>query len=174
MASGPITSWQMECENVKTVRDFLFLGSRITAGGHCNYEVKRCLLLGRKPMKNPDNTLKSRDTTLPTNTHSQSYGLSSSYVQLWMLDHKEGWCRRIDAFELWCLSRLFESPLDSKEIKPVHPKGNEPWIFIGRIDAEASILWPPDAKNQLIGRDPDAGEDWRQKEKGVAEDEMVE
>ena len=82
MASGPVTSWQTECENVKTVRDFIFLGSRITAGGECSYEGKRRLLLGRKPMKNPDNTLKSRDTTLPTNTHSQSYVFSSSYVQL--------------------------------------------------------------------------------------------
>ena len=175
MASGPITSWQIECENVKTVRDFLFLGSRITAGGHCNYEVKRCLLLGRKPMKNPDNTLKSRDTTLPTNTHSQSYGLSSSYVQLWMLDHKEGWCWRTDVFELWCWSRLFEGPLNSKEIKSIKPKGNQTGICIGRAcaEAEAPVLWPPDVKSPFIGKGPDAGKVWRQKEKGTTEDEMV-
>ena len=82
MASGPITSWQIECENVKTVRDFIFLGSRITAGGECSYEVKRRFFLGRKAMENLDNILKSRDTTLPTNIHSQSYGFSSSYIQL--------------------------------------------------------------------------------------------
>ena len=162
MASGP-TSSQTEDENVKTVTDFVFLGSKITAGGHCSYEVKRCLLLGRKAMKNPDSILKSRDITLPTNTHSQSCGLSSSYVQLWMLDHKEGWCRRIDAFELWCLSRLFESPLDSKGIKSIKPKGNQPGICIGRTcaEAEAPVLWPPDVKSWFIGKGPDAGKDRR-------------
>ena len=129
---------------MKTVTDFIFLGSKTTAGGDCSYEVKRRLLLGRKAMKNPDGILKSRDTTLPTNIHSQSYGLSNSYVQLWMSDHKEGWCRRIDAFELWWLSRLFESPLDSKGIKPIKPKGNQPGICIGRTcaEAEAPVLWP--------------------------------
>ena len=83
--------------------------------------------------------------------------------------------RRIDAFELWCWRRLLKSPLDSKEIKPVNPKGNQSWIFIGRTDAkeEASILWPPDVKNWLIGKDPDATKDWRQEEKGMTEDEMV-
>ena len=114
MASCPITSWQIQGENMKTVRDFVFLGSKITVGGDCSHEVKRCLLLGRKTMKNPDSILKSRDITLPTNTHSQSCGLSSSYVQLWMLDHKEGWRRRTDAFELWCWSRLFQSPLKAR------------------------------------------------------------
>ena len=82
MASCPITSWQIQGENMKTVRDFVFLGSKITVGGDCSHEVKRCLLLGRKTMKNPDSILKSRDITLPTNTHSQSYGLSNSYVQM--------------------------------------------------------------------------------------------
>ena len=86
---------------------------------------------------------------------------------------KKAECWRIDAFELWCWKTL-ESPLDCK-IKPVNPKGNQPWIFIGRTDAEAEapILWPPDMKSQLIRKDPDAGKDWKQKEKGVAEDEMV-
>ena len=82
--------------------------------------------------------------------------------------------RRIDAFEQWCWRRL-ESPLDCKEIQPVHPKGNQSWILTGRTDAEAEapILWPPDAKNWLIGKSPDAGKDWRQEEKGTTEDEMV-
>ena len=174
MASGP-TSSQTEDENVKTVTDFVFLGSKITAGGHCSYEVKRSLLLGRKAMKNPDSILKSRNITLPTNIHSENYGLSSSYVQLWMLAHKEGWHRRTDAFELWCWSRLFESPLNSKEIKPIKPKGNRPGICIGRTcaEAEAPVLWPLDAKSPFIGKGPDAGKDWRQEEKGTTEDVMV-
>ena len=92
----------------------------------------------------------------------------------WTIRKAEG--RRIDAFELWCWRRLFlESPLDCKEIQPVHPKGNQPWIFIGRTDAEADdpILWPPDVKTWLIGKDPDTGKDWGQEEKGMTENEMI-
>ena len=104
----------------------------------------------------------------------QSYGFSSSHVWMWETTKKaESW--RIDASELWCWKRLFRvPPLDCKEIKPVNPIGNQPWIFIGRADAEAEtpILWPPDAKSQLIGKDPDAGKDWGQ-EKGGTEDEML-
>ena len=105
--------------------------------------------------------------------HSQSYGFPSSHVQMWELDHKESWVLKNWCFWTVVLEKILESPLDSKEIKPVNPKGNQPWIFIERADAEALILWPPDAKSWLIGKDPDAGEDWRQKEKGVTEDEMV-
>ena len=108
--------------------------------------------------------------------YSQNYGFSSSHVQLWELDHKEGrgpknWC-----FWTVVLEKTLERPLNCKEIKPVNPKGNQPWLFIGRTGAEveASILWPPDAKSWLIGKDPDAGKDWRQEEKGMTEDEMVE
>ena len=92
--------------------------------------------------------------------------------EIWTIKKAE--CRRIDAFELWCWRRLL-SLLDSKEIQPVHPKGNQSWLFIGRTDAEAetSVLWPPDAKNWLIWKDPDAGRDWRQEENGITEDEMV-
>ena len=103
---------------------------------------------------------------------SQSYGFSSSYVCIWELDIKKEKYWRIDAFELWGWRKL-ESPLDSKKIKPVNPKGNQPWIFIGRADAEAPILWPPDVKNWLIGKDPDAAKDWRWEEKGTTEGEMV-
>ena len=106
---------------------------------------------------------------------SQSYGFSSSHVQMWELNHKNEH-QRIDAFELWCWRRLLRVPfLDSKEIKPVNPKGNQSWIVIGRADAEAEapVLWPPDTKSKLIGKDPDAGKDWKQKEKRAAEDEMV-
>ena len=88
---------------------------------------------------------------------------------------KKAECQRIDAFELWCWRKTLESPLDCKEIQPVHPKGNQSWIFIGRIDAEAetSIFWPPDAKTCLTGKDPDAGKEWRQEKKGTTEDELV-
>ena len=106
---------------------------------------------------------------------SQIYGFSSSHVWLWELDHKEGW-----APNFWCLwtvvlEKTLESPLDSKKIKPVNLKGNQPWIFIGRTDAEAEapILWPPNVKDWLIGKDPDAGKDWTQEEKEVPEDEMA-
>ena len=106
--------------------------------------------------------------------YSQSYGFSSSHVRMWELDCKEGW-----ALKNWCLQivleKTLESPLDSKEVKPVNPKGNKPWTFIGRTDAEAeaSILWPPDAKSHFFGKDPDAGKDWRQNEKRATEDDMI-
>ena len=90
---------------------------------------------------------------------SQSYGFSSSHVQIWEVDHKEGWMPKNWCFRTVVLEKTLESPMGSKEIKPVTPKGNQPWIFIGRTDAEALILWPPDAKSQLIGKDPDAGKD---------------
>ena len=106
---------------------------------------------------------------------SQSYGFSSSHVWMWKLDHKESWTLNNWFFWTVVLEKTLESPLDFKEIQPVNPKGNQSWIFIGRTDAkaEAPILWAPDVKNWLIGKDPDAGKDWRQKEKGTIEDEMV-
>ena len=106
---------------------------------------------------------------------SQSYGFSSSHVWMWELGHKEGWAPKNWYFWAVLLEKTLESPLDCKEIKSVNPKGNQSWIFIGRTDAKAetSILWPPDVKSQLIEKDPDAGNDWRQEEKGMTEDEMV-
>ena len=94
---------------------------------------------------------------------------------MWELDHKESWAPKNCCFWTVVLEKTLESPLDSKEIQAVHPKGNQSWMFIGRTDAEAEapILWPPDAKNWLTGKDPDAGEDWRQEEKGKTENEMV-
>ena len=99
----------------------------------------------------------------------------SSNVQKWKLDHKEGWAPKNGCFQIVVLEKTPESPLNSKEIKPVNPKGNQPWIFIGRTDAqaEALILWPSDAKSQPIGKDPDARRDWGEEEKGATEDEMV-
>ena len=106
---------------------------------------------------------------------SQSYGFSSDHVWLWELDHKEGWVLKKWYFWIMVLEKTLESPLDCKEITPVNPKGNQPWMFIGRTDAEAEapILWPPDVKSRLTGKDPDVGKDWGQKEKGATEDEMV-
>ena len=105
----------------------------------------------------------------------QSYGLSSSHVWMWELDYKESWVPKNWCFWAVVLDKTLESPLGYKEIKPVNPKGNQSWIFIGRTDAEAEtpILWPRDAKNWFIGKDPDAGKDWRQEEKETTEDEMV-
>ena len=106
---------------------------------------------------------------------SQSYGFSSSHVSMWEVDHKEGWLKQNWCFHIVVLEKSLKSPSDSKEAKPVNPKGNQPWIVIGRTDveAEAAILWPPDVKSRLIGEDPDTGKDWRQKEKKVTGDEMV-
>ena len=104
--------------------------------------------------------------------YSQSYGFSSSHIWMWELDHKETWLLKNWCFWNAGLEKTLESPLDRKEVKPVNPKGNQPWIFIGKTNAEAPILWPPDAKNWLIGKDTDAGKYWRQ-EKGTTEDEMV-
>ena len=124
---------------------------------------------------NLDSVLKSRNIILSTGVHSQSYGFSDSHVQMWEMDHKEGWVPKNWCFWTVVLEKTLESPLDSKEIQPVNPKGNQSWIFIGRIDAEAEtpIFWPLDAKNWLIGKHPDAGKDWRQEEKRTTEDEMV-
>ena len=106
---------------------------------------------------------------------SQSYSFSSSQVWMWDLDHKESWALRNWWFWAVVLEKALESPLDCKEIQPVNPKGNQSWIFIGRADAVTLVLlrWPPDAKNWLIRKDPDAGKDWRQEEKGTTEDEIV-
>ena len=147
---------------METVRDFIFLGSKITADGDYIHEIKRCLLLGRKSMTNLDSILKSRHYFTNKDLSSQSYGFSSSHVWMWELEYKESW-----VLKNWCfwsvVLKTLESLLDCKEIQPVHPKGNQSWIFVGRTDAEAEapILWPPDAKNWLICKDPDAGEDWR-------------
>ena len=125
-------------------------------------------------MTNLDSILKSRDFT-NKGSYSQSYGFSSSHVWMWELEHKESWVPKNWCFWTVVLEKTLESPLDCKEIQPVHPKWNQSWIFIVKTDVEAEtpILWPPDAKKWLIGKDPDAGEDWRCKEKWMTEDEMV-
>ena len=167
MASGPITSWQIDGETLEAVTDFIFWSSKISADGDCSHEIKICLLLGRKVMTNLDSILKGRDIA-NKGPSSQSYGFYSSHIWMWELDNKEGWVPKNWCFWTAVLEKTLESPLDCKEIQPVHSKGNRSWIFIGRTDteAEALILWPPYAKNWLIGKDPDAGKDWRREEWG--------
>ena len=176
MASGPITSWQIDGETMETMTDFIFLGSKIIADSDCSHEIKRQLLLGRKAITNLDSILKSRDITLPTKIHLVKamffpvvmYGCDSWTIKKsWVL---KNWC-----FWIVVLEKTLESPLDCKEIKPVNPKWNQSWLFIGRTDAEAEapILWPPDAKNWLTGKYSDVGKHWRQEEKGTTGDEMV-
>ena len=145
MASSPITSWQIDGETMETVTDFIFLGFKITADGDCSHEIKRRLLLGRKAVTNLDNILKSLDITLPT----KACGFSSSHVWMWELDCKEGWVLKNWCFWTVVLEKTLESPLYCKEIKPVNPKGNQSWIFIGRTYAEAEvpIFWPLDVKS---------------------------
>ena len=155
--------------------DFIFEGSQITADGDCSHEIKRLLLLGRNAMTNLDSILKSRDITLPTKVHlvkAMVFPVVMYGCESWTVKKAGGpknWC-----FRTVVLEKTPESPLDCKEIQPVNPKGNQSWVFIGRNDAEAEapVLWPPDAKNWLIGEDPDAGKDWRQEKKGTTEDEM--
>ena len=156
---------------MQTVRDFIFLGSKITADGDCSH--KRHLLLGREVTTNLDSILNIRDITLPTKFHLVKamvfpvvmYGCESWTIKSWV---PKNW------FFWTVVLKTLESPLDCKEVQPVHPKGDQSWVFIGRTDAEAEtpILWPPHAKSWLIGKDPDAGIDWRQ-EKGTTEDEMA-
>ena len=160
---------------METVRDFIFVGSKITADGDCSHEIKRCLLLEIKVMTNLDSILKSRDVTLSTKVCLVKAMVSSSHVWRWKLDYKESWAQKNWCFWTVVLEKTLESPLTSKEIQSVHPKGNQSWIFIRRIDAEAEtpILWPSDAKNWLILKDLDAGKDWGHEEKVRTEDEMV-
>ena len=150
MASGPITSWEIDGETVETVSDFIFWGSKITADGDFSHEIKRRLLLGRKVMINLDSLLKSRDITLSTKVRlvkAMVFPVVMYGCESWTV--KKAGSRKIDAFELWCWRRLFESPLDCKEIQPDHLERDKSWVFIGRTDAEAEtpILWPSHTKS---------------------------
>ena len=175
MASGPITAWQIEGKKVEVVTDFLFLGSKITADGDCSHEIRRWLLLGRKAMTNLDSVFveKQRHYLADKGLYSQGYGLPSGHIQLWKLDCKEG--RVPKNWYLWTvvLEKTPESPLDSKEIKPVNLKGNQPWILFGRTDARCQF-WSSDANSWLTGKVPDDLKDWGQKEKRASEGEMAE
>ena len=153
----------------KEVTDLIFLGSKITADGDGSHKIKRRLLHGRKAMTNLDSMLKSRDISLPTKVRLVKAMVFQVVIWMCELDYKESWAPKNWCFWTVVLEKTLESPLDCKEIQPVNPKGNQSWIFTGRTDseAEAPILWPPDAKNWLVGKDPDAGKDWKQEKKGT-------
>ena len=149
MASGSITSWQIDGETVETVADFIFLTSKITADGDCSHEVKRHLLLGRKVMTNLDSILKSKDIALSTKVHlvkAMVFPVVMYGCESWTIKKAE---HRKLMFLNCGVEKTLESPLDCKEIHPVHPKADQSLVFIGRIDAEAEtpILWPPDVKS---------------------------
>ena len=173
MASGPITSWQIDGETVETVTD-LFFGLQI----HWRWWLQpwnKKTLLGSKVMTNLDSILKSRHYFANKGLSSQGYRLSSRHVWMWELDYKESWALKNWCFWTVVLDKTLERPLDCKEIQQVHPKGDQSWVFTGRTDVESEtpILWPPDGKSWLIGKDPDAGRDWGQEENGTTEDEMA-
>ena len=150
-----------------------FGGSKITADGECSHEIKRHLLLGRKVMTNLDSRFKNRDITLQTK-FCRVKAMVFPMV-MWKLDGEESWVPKN-----WCvwtvmLEKTLENPLDCKEIQPVHSEGDQSWVFFGRTDARAEtpVLWPPNVRSWLIGKDSDAGRDWGQEEKGTTEDEMA-
>ena len=152
MASGPIISRQIDRETMATVADFYFLGLQNHCRWWSSHEIKRCSLLERKAMTNPDSILKSRDITLPTKIYlvkAMFFSVVRYGCESWAI--KKAKCQRIYIFWTVVLEKTLESSLDCKEIKPVNPKGNQSWIFIGRTgdEAEAPVLWPSDAKNRL-------------------------
>ena len=166
--SGPITSWQIDGETTETVRDFIFLGSKIAADGDCSHEIKRCLLLGRKAMTNLDSLLKCRDITLPTKVwivEAMVFPVVMYRCESWTIKMAES--RRTDAFKLWCWRRLLRVPWTARS--------NQPWILVGRTEAKAKtpVFWSSHGNSWLIWKDPDAGKDWGQEEKRMTENEMV-
>ena len=181
MASGPITLWQIDGEKWKQWQIFFPWAPKSVWTDDFSHEIKRRLLIGRKAITNLDSLLKSRDISLPTKVCIvQVKAMVSPVVmyrcEIWTIRKAERW--RIDAFTAVVLERTFESTidintpdvdltLDSNEITPANPKGNQCWIFTERAEAEAPIFWPSDAKSQLVGKDPDAGKDWGQVEKGA-------
>ena len=161
MTFDPITSWKIDQETMETVTDFIFLGSKITADDDCNHEIKRHLLLGRKAMTNLDSILKSRDITLPTKVHIvKAMVFPVVTLKMWKGDNKKGWAPNNWCLQTVVLEKTLESPLDSKEIQPVHPKGDQSWIFIGRTHAEAGdlvfgyLMWSVDSleKTLMLGK----------------------
>ena len=164
MASGPIISWQMDGEPVETVTDFIFLGSKMTADGDCSHEIKSCSLLGRKAMTNLDSMLKSRDITLPTKVHlakAMVFPVVTYGCESWTVKKAEH--RGTDAFELLCWKRLLrvlwtERRSNQSIITEINPEYS---MEVLMLKLKLPILWPPDSKNWLLGKDPDVGKDWR-------------
>ena len=173
MASGPITSWQIDGETMETVTDFIFLGSKITADGDCSHEIKTFAPWKKSNDQPRPHIKKQRHYFANKSPSSQSYSFSSSYLVRWELDHKEGWTPKNWCFWIVVLEKTLESALDCKEIQSVNPKRNQSWILIGRTDAEveAPTLWPPDVKIWIIRKDPDAGKDWKEDNR-MTEEEM--
>ena len=173
MASGPITPWQIDAETMETVSDFIFWAPKslqmVTAG----MKLKDTCSLEENLWTSLVLVKKQSHYFADKRPSSQGFGFSSGNVWMWELDGEESWALKNWCFGTVVLEKTLESPLDCKEIQPVHPKGDQSWVLIGRTDTEAPILWPPDAKNWVLEKDPDAGKDWRQEEKGMTEDEMV-
>ena len=176
MASGPITSWEIDGETMEIVTEFIFGGLQ----NHCRWGLQpwnwKMLAPWKKSYEQPRQHIKKQSHYFANKgLSSQSYGFSSSHVQMWEWDYKESWALKNWCFWTVVLEKTLESPLECKEIQPVHPKGDQSWIFIGRTDVEAEIpiFRPPNVKNWLTGKDPDARKDWGQEKKGTTEDEMV-
>ena len=168
MASGPITSWEIDGKTVETASDFILGSSKITADGDCSHEIKTLTPWKESYDQPRQHIKKQRHYFANKGLSSQGYGFFSGHVWMWELDYKESWAPKNWCFWTVVLEKTLKSPLDSKEIQPVHPKGNQSWLFIWRTDAEAEapVLWPPNVKSWLIGKDPDAGKDWGQKRRG--------
>ena len=173
MASGPITSWQIGGETMEKQWEMIFLISKslqmVTASMKLRDAWKKSHDQPRQHIK------KQRQYFASKGLPSQSYGFSSSHVWMWELEYKESWVPKNWCFWTTVLEKTAESPLDYKEIKPVNSKRNKHWMFTGRTDAEAEapVLWSPDAKSQFLRKEPDAGRDWRQEEKRATEDEVI-
>ena len=176
MASGPITSWQIDGETMETVTDFIFLGSKIMTDGHCSHEIKKRLLLGRKAMTNLDSILKSTDVTLPTKVclvKAMIFPVVMYGCESWTIKKAGNW--RLDAFELWCWKRLLRVLWTARRSNLSILKEISPEYALEELMLKLKLprLWPPDMKNWLIGKDPDAEKDWRQEEKETTEDEII-
>ena len=174
MASGPITSWEIDGETVETVADFILGGSKITADSDCCHQIKRCLLLGRKVMTNLDSILKSRHYFANKGLSSQSYDFSSSHIWMWELNYKESWVPKN-----WCvwtvvLEKTLESPLDSKKIQPVYIKKISPEYSLEGLMPKLKLQYFGHLMQRVDSLEKtDAGRDWGQEEKGMTEDEMA-
>ena len=176
MVLGPTTSWQIEGGKNGSSDIFYIFWLQ----NHCGWWLQpwnsKILASWKRSYDKPRQCIKKkRHQFANKGPYSQSYGFSSSYIRMWELNHREDWSPKFGAFKLWCWRRL-ESPLDWKDIKSFNPKGNKSWLFTGRTNAEAEapVFWPPGEKSRLVWKDPDAGKDWRQEEKGRTGNEMVE
>ena len=175
MASSPMTSWEIDEETLETVSDFIFGGSKITADGDCSHQSKRRLLLGRKVMTNLNSILKSRDITLPTKVHLVKAVFPSSHVWMWDLDYKESWAQKNWCFWAVVLEKTLESPWTARRSNQSILKGNSPEYSLEGLILKLKLQYFGHliVKNWLIWKDPDAGKDWGQEEKGTTEDEII-